>query len=1064
MLNKSQKTLHSVFTGISLSLIFLFAIWWLRPEHIANNFDNGFRIFDVLLFLGVTYIIWHPIIMQILTWSIAAHIKNRPQIKPKPGYKVAFVTTFVPGSESISLLHKTLPAMVNADYPHDTWILDEGNDPEVRALCMQLGVKHFSRFEIEEYNQVEGKFARRTKGGNHNSWYDAFGKEYDFVAQIDTDFPPKPNFLTATLGYFEDEKVAFVGTPQVYGNVDKSIIAKGAAEQTYSFYGSIMRGLDGMDTANLIGANHVLRVKALESVNHYSAHITEDLLTGMKLHADGWKSVYVPEVLAVGEGPSTWKAFFDQQRRWAYGCMHILFKHSPRLFKDMTIRRSAYYLMLQQHYFSGVAMALSTFYLVVYFVFGINSADMNLGFFLGLYLPVLLAMILMDFWLQRFNIRPKEERGIFWAGMYVNLAVWPIFFLAFLNLFKRKKLVYKVTPKGVKTRSRPEASWKLFVPHYLISFAIFGVATYGVLTGRLDPLMLFWAAVTFCLMVLVPILIPSIMIIGALLKKIGQYAVSVNQHNKFFEFKTEDRGLLPKPPTIKEKWLYSQRRVKFLMLFSIIGFVCVNISMVNFLIVNPAMWILFTLFLVSLTHFGLSLFINLFTKDFDIKKHMKLVRSWKPMYYPSVDIFLPTAGEPIAVLRNTWMGVQAMVNEYQGKVTVYSLDDGASDDVKKMAKEFNFVYEVRENRGYFKKAGNLRHGYGISKGEFIVIFDADFVPRKDFLAETLPYFIDRRIGIVQSPQYFDVHGDQNWLERGAGAVQELFYRFSQVSSQHHGSSICVGSNAVYRRRALDDTGGTALIEHSEDVHTGFDMRLYGWQLQYIPIILAKGLCPADMRAFFKQQYRWCMGSLSLLTARKFWEADLKPKSRMPYLGGFMYYIHTGVTSLYTPIIPLFLLFVLPDQISLINYLLILPAFIFTQIIYPLWHKSTYGIEAWSTRQVYGWAHLFAIWDKLTNNQMSWVPTGDRKKRKETRYVTFRILQVLFNFIPALIWVSLAGYYAVTESFVAYFPILLSGIYFLMVSSKVTFYTTHKIVVNTDAIKREISGQVMNKAS
>src|SRR6185369_7761254 len=100
---------------------------------------------------------------------------------------------------------------------------------------------------------------------------------------------------------------------------------------------------------------------------------------------------------------------------------------------------------------------------------------------------------------------------------------------------------------------------------------------------------------------------------------------------------------------------------------------------------------------------------------------------------------------------------------------------------------------------------------------------------------------------------------------------ELFYRISQVSRQAHDASICVGSNAVYRRAALDDTGGTALIEHSEDVHTGFNMRMHGWTIQYIPVILAKGLSPADMKAFFKQQYRWCLGSMTLLGSGKFWK-------------------------------------------------------------------------------------------------------------------------------------------------------------------------------------------------
>ena len=145
-------------------------------------------------------------------------------------------------------------------------------------------------------------------------------------------------------------------------------------------------------------------------------------------------------------------------------------------------------------------------------------------------------------------------------------------------------------------------------------------------------------------------------------------------------------------------------------------------------------------------------------------------------------------------------------------------------------------------------------------GEFILILDADFAPRADLPAEMLPYLIaDPRLGIVQSPQYFRTGARMSWIERGAGAVQELFYRLMQVSRDRHDGAICVGSCAIYRREALAANGGTTLIEHSEDVHTGFDLRRAGWGLRYIPVPLAAGLCPSDPGSFLIQQYRWCAG-------------------------------------------------------------------------------------------------------------------------------------------------------------------------------------------------------------
>lgn len=489
--------------ALATTLVMLFAFWWFQPSHIPHNFSGIGRLFDYFLFLSVSYVIWHPIIMEVLTWAISSHIKPLQIQKPLPGLKVAFVTTIVPANESLNLLHKCLPAMANAEYPHDTWLLDEANNDQVKEICHMYGVRHFSRFGNEKYNTIDGKFAKKTKGGNHNSWYDVYGNNYDIVAQIDTDFVPKSNFLTRTLGYFRDPHIAFVGTPQIYGNTHHSLIAKGAAQQQYSFYGSILRGLSGMNTSLLIGANHVIRVKALKEVDHYSAHITEDLLTGMKLHNKGWKSIYLSEALAIGEGPLTWEAYFNQQTRWAYGCIDILLRHSFKLFKKMGWRRTIYYFFLQQHYFTGITMALSIFLLSLYFWSGIVMTTISLSSFLIIYLPILSICWYMSFWLQRYHVEPLLERGILLAGKVISIAAWPIYFVACISALIKKRMTYKVTPKGEKGYKRTSSSF-LFLPHMLFgAIAIIDFIS-SFFTHRQNIIMLFWALNAAFLMFSVP--------------------------------------------------------------------------------------------------------------------------------------------------------------------------------------------------------------------------------------------------------------------------------------------------------------------------------------------------------------------------------------------------------------------------------------------------------------------------------------------------------------------------------------------------------------------------------
>jgi hypothetical protein len=316
-----------------------------------------------------------------------------------------------------------------------------------------------------------------------------------------------------------------------------------------------------------------------------------------------------------------------------------------------------------------------------------------------------------------------------------------------------------------------------------------------------------------------------------------------------------------------------------------------------------------------------------------------------------------------------------------------------------------FGYLRRPDRGWMKKAGNLRHGFRRTDGEFLVIFDADFCPRRDFLYELMPY-MSSDVAIVQSPQYFRTRRDQGWLERGAGAVQEFFYRAVQVSRERRGGAICVGSNAIYRRAALEANGGATLIEHSEDVHTGFDVRRLGWRVRYVPVNLATGLCPNDLAGFFRQQYRWCMGSMSLLGSRKFWQTPMPVLTRCCYLSGFCYYVFTAALTLLLPAVPLVLLIAYPSAIVLENYALLLPGFVFALLVFPRWHRSHYGLEAWTVKAIYGWAHLFALVDLARRRRMGWQATGKGGLADE-RTSAFRVAAAIWSGGAALAWCGLS---------------------------------------------------------
>jgi cellulose synthase/poly-beta-1,6-N-acetylglucosamine synthase-like glycosyltransferase len=237
-----------------------------------------------------------------------------------------------------------------------------------------------------------------------------------------------------------------------------------------------------------------------------------------------------------------------------------------------------------------------------------------------------------------------------------------------------------------------------------------------------------------------------------------------------------------------------------------------------------------------------SYLIALLGKSFKLDKHKQLLQEHPatPESAPTIDIYLPICREPIEVLRNTWKYVLDVQYE-PSKVRVYVLDDGDSAEVRQLAQEHGFDYIVRDNRPHLKKAGNMRHAFARTQGDFFCVFDADFCPRPDFFLELVPYGLsDPKTAIIQSPQFFRASREQTWVERGAGSVQEFFYRVVQTTRDTWGASICVGSNALYRREALAEVGGPAEIAFSEDVHTGFHAVCRGWKVVYVPINLACG--------------------------------------------------------------------------------------------------------------------------------------------------------------------------------------------------------------------------------
>ena len=462
---------------------------------------------------------------------------------------------------------------------------------------------------------------------------------------------------------------------------------------------------------------------------------------------------------------------------------------------------------------------------------------------------------------------------------------------------------------------------------------------------------------------------------------------------------------LPSPPTDVEKYAYLGRQRRWVVFAQFTGFCSIVASMVLFMLRMSWAWVplappLGLTVLASL----LSLMTASRRRRVQRRSYDAVVNDWVAGSSTSVDIFLPSAGEPLQVLANTFQHVAAI--EWDGPLEVYVLDDADSRDVAALAARFGFHYASRPDRGHFKKAGNLRFGYEHSTGDFICIFDADFCPRPDFLASTMPFMADNWVGIVQTPQYFDAHGGQNWLQRSAGATQEFFYRWVQPARDRSDGAICVGTNAVYRRAALAKAGGFAQIGHSEDVHTGVRLLGVGYATRYVPVVLAKGVCPDHVNQFVVQQYRWCTGSMSLLFSKSFHRTPMALRQRLCFWTGFMYYITTGINVFVIWLPPLLIGYFAPTKMHAANYVLVCLAVLIRLSLIPVLTSdrgSWVGLAR--VQMLYSFAHAVALFDVVRGRSASWVATGAARGTALSRKIR-AVTSIWLVAAQGLIWTAI----------------------------------------------------------
>jgi cellulose synthase (UDP-forming) len=430
---------------IGLPLVAFYLSWLLNPVRIGQPVLYALLVCAELL----------NVVQAIGFWWTCAFERVR---EPKPPTCPTPVDVLIPRyDEPAEVVELTLAAAAGLRGDDvRPWLLDDGDSDEMRELAEAHGVGYIRR-PVHDH----------AKAGNINhalQYLDA-----PFVAIVDCDHVVSPEFLQSTLGHFEeDDRLAFVQTPQYYANGDQPGVPGAAWHQQTLFFGAIARGKDGLGATFCCGTNVVFRRAALDDAGGFPTRsITEDFELSVTLHERGWRTAYLPKVLASGLGPEDMAAYTTQQLRWARGCLSAL----PRIVRArLPWRLRAQYLLSGVYWLSGWTVLIYMMFPVVRILFGVQPlAHLTAPEFLLHFAPYFLVAL--------------STAALAGAGSYTFTALalaaasfW-LFIVASLLTLARRRGSFKVTPKTGADKRQPRAvAPALVAVVFLAAVACWGLA------------------------------------------------------------------------------------------------------------------------------------------------------------------------------------------------------------------------------------------------------------------------------------------------------------------------------------------------------------------------------------------------------------------------------------------------------------------------------------------------------------------------------------------------------------------------------------------------------------
>jgi len=427
ILPPQENFLHTPSSRLLLSATIAVAITYFLI--VILLFHKGNSVLFYLLIAGEVFHLW-----QIITYSYTVwNTEYFPPFDPKltPGVDV-FITV---AGEPVDIVEETAQAALNMSYPNfKVYLLNDGlvakkdNWKDIKILAKKLGITCITR------SKPGG-----AKAGNINH---ALKKTRNpFIAVFDADQVPYPDFLEKMMGYFGEEKMGFAQSPQYYKNFQTNEITRGAWEQQELFFGPLCKGKNRLNATFMCGTNMVIRRKTLlEAGGMYEDNIAEDFLTSLFIHQRGWKSVYVPEVLAEGLAPEDFQSYYKQQYRWARGSLEVIFKHNPLFIRGLSFSQRMQYLASASYYLSGLVIVMNALLPIIFFFTGLIPITMSSMGLAVIFLPYI-ALILL-------SLRATSNFAYSFRAIAFSMSSFGLQIQAMFSVLLNIKTAFSVTSKN----------------------------------------------------------------------------------------------------------------------------------------------------------------------------------------------------------------------------------------------------------------------------------------------------------------------------------------------------------------------------------------------------------------------------------------------------------------------------------------------------------------------------------------------------------------------------------------------------------------------------------------